>query len=215
MECKVTTLYIGQGAMNLIEIYDGVNLVNLSLIDCGGSFIGETNEAIAYVQDKMQRRWNASGWPNGQVYLDNLIITHRDADHINLFAKIFAPCINNQGVFESENSKWFSFHDGIDLNVYKQKINASTCDEITYTQFIHRILEEHFIFAQSIVSVWPDQDKVTHYVKINCSIENEQGENNCSTLGFEWTEKYANFYYYDAQPINNNVYSSYFDSQKN
>ncbi|MDE6846126.1 MAG: hypothetical protein K2J99_10210 [Lachnospiraceae bacterium] len=89
MDSKVTMLAVGQGAMNLIEIYEYINgqrvLVNLSLIDCG-SIDGHPyskaacERALDYAAGKMRERYGQGEY----LLLDNLLITHGDGDHWNL-----------------------------------------------------------------------------------------------------------------------------------
>ena len=65
-EVVVTVLPVGQGAMNLIEVYDDCNaLVNLSLIDCGtdrttparfDKLDTPVRESVEYVAEKMRER---------------------------------------------------------------------------------------------------------------------------------------------------------------
>lgn len=95
MDSKVTMLAVGQGAMNLIEIYDVLEgrrvLVNLSLIDCG-SIDGHPDskaaceKALDYVAEKMKERYRQKEY----LLLDNLLITHGDGDHWNLLKRLFS-----------------------------------------------------------------------------------------------------------------------------
>lgn len=187
MFCKVTTLYVGQGGMNLIEIYDNKNrLVNLSLIDCGGSSIDETNEAIAYVQNKiMQRR--ATVLHEESVFLDNLIITHRDADHINLFSKIFMPLIKGNGIFEIDDDSWCSLSDGNNVYIYQMRKKCALPNSMKYDQYIQHFDENFSIAANS--KFFKYKSRIDHSVSIDCTIENQATE-----INFDWSKEWSNIY---------------------
>lgn len=87
----VTVFPVGQGAMNLVEVYDNENMLqNLSLIDCGidrtspanfQHLDGPVKNSVVYVVEKMRERQQISG----SVFLDYVLFTHRDADHWTLF----------------------------------------------------------------------------------------------------------------------------------
>lgn len=102
MKSVVTMLPVGQGAMNLIEIYDDYCgkeiLVNLTLIDCGSADgrnkAGDVCEnSLEYAVDKMKERWDISQATREYLYLDTLIITHKDLDHWNLLQKLFSKLV--------------------------------------------------------------------------------------------------------------------------
>lgn len=94
-EVVVTVLPVGQGAMNLIEVYDDCNaLVNLSLIDCGtdrttparfDKLDTPVRESVEYVAEKMRERF----CNQEDVFLDNVLFTHRDSDHWTLFDSLW------------------------------------------------------------------------------------------------------------------------------
>jgi hypothetical protein len=79
---RVMILFCGQGMTTLLEIYKGGVVKDyadyLALIDCGGS--GEGGElAVKYVGDKIISSGN---------YLNALIISHQDGDHVALLKKL-------------------------------------------------------------------------------------------------------------------------------
>lgn len=92
-DITVYMLPVGQGAMNLITEYEGTNLVNLVLIDCGEILIGKKDndklasaEAKNFVKNMMDKRFTHSG---EKVRLDYLLITHRDIDHLSFIEDLF------------------------------------------------------------------------------------------------------------------------------
>lgn len=94
-EVIVSMLPVGQGAMNLIEIYDnGGQLVNLSLVDCGAEYSKRANPAtlkrnekacVQYVMQRMELRYNRGD----KLMLDYVFITHLDGDHWSLYSALF------------------------------------------------------------------------------------------------------------------------------
>lgn len=83
---ELYVLAVGQGSCNLVAFYDGDNLLSLDLIDCGRLSGKMTNEDLEkqmqFLREKMEER--ARLLEDVQYALDHLIITHADADHINL-----------------------------------------------------------------------------------------------------------------------------------
>lgn len=143
MRCKVTMFNVGQGVMNLIEIYDRISaygpekLVNLSLVDCGGDLSQKRGEACRYVQSKMQQRYQSGGDKIPKLYLDNLFISHRDKDHFNLFFSIFelldmsggTSAVNSMIIADrpipSENMQQYFITD-VHANNYTQRLSYSS-----------------------------------------------------------------------------------------
>lgn len=94
---EVIVIAIGQGACNLVKEYnDQDRLIYLALVDCGREIkdktLGNTEleQQMALIRTNMRERAVISNQQFGAVtsdcYLDHLIITHRDADHLNLFS---------------------------------------------------------------------------------------------------------------------------------
>lgn len=109
MDSIVTMLAVGQGAMNLIEIYDVLEgervLVNLSLIDCGsidGHPVSKAacEKSLGFAVEKMRERYDTFG--DGMM-LDHLLLTHKDADHWNLLERLFQMAIGVETALVSEN----------------------------------------------------------------------------------------------------------------
>lgn len=188
MQCKVTMLYVGQGAMNLIEVCDDDDrLLNLSMVDCGGE-VRESDDAIQYVWDKMYQRMETSGV--GHPILDNLIITHRDKDHFNLFSEIFAPLIKKDGYFSVGKEVWCSKIGKNDLELYKKPIEASMQDGEKYTQIICRIENDHDIIVHSTFTSRPDKDELFHEVRAECYVKEDDDETKREkVLKFSWEEQ--------------------------
>lgn len=106
----INLLPVGQGAMNLIEIYDSLDrLIHLTLIDCGhdrsrpvryDSLPHITAKCVDYVASKMQQRFIQGG----EFYLDYVLITHRDSDHWTLFDNLLERLFGTKEVTHtSEN----------------------------------------------------------------------------------------------------------------
>lgn len=118
MYSKVSMLPVGQGAMNLIEIYDENVLVNLTLIDCGSIDGQDVSKqacevSIAYASEKMKKRWENSQIIGSPAFLDNLIITHKDGDHWNKLNSLIESATempidrisNNLGYYQQTDSE--------------------------------------------------------------------------------------------------------------
>lgn len=93
----LTVLPIGQGACNLVEVYDNSNkLVFLGMVDCGNKnecFFNYSNvsDSFKYLREKMKARAQAiygAGVNDDQIYLDLFILTHQDGDHHNKFLNL-------------------------------------------------------------------------------------------------------------------------------
>ena len=94
----VSVLPVGQGSMNLIEVYETEmfrrELVGLTMIDCGSarsrpckntSLSEYERAAVKYAAERMKQRFKQGDG----LYLDNLIFTHRDSDHWVLFDNLW------------------------------------------------------------------------------------------------------------------------------
>lgn len=131
MDSKVTMLAVGQGAMNLIEIYDNIDgkkvLVNLSLIDCGSIDGHPASKAaceasLEYAVGKMRERYEFGDC----LLLDNLLITHRDGDHWNLLDRLFRMTIGMETALISENIGYLRVEESDDHieNYYVNRIDS-------------------------------------------------------------------------------------------
>lgn len=160
MESKVTMLAVGQGAMNLIEIYDERGLVNLSLIDCGSEDRDSASkdackEALHYVSEKMKERFHQGDY----VMLDNLLITHGDSDHWNLLDRLFEEAVGAKITFIDREGKIRYFlnetADGYKETYYLNTIegNRSCLYEIKYCKEFEIGLSITYIESSPYISV--------------------------------------------------------------
>ncbi len=128
MHSKVTMLPVGQGAMNLIEIYDDRGaLASLTLIDCGSIDGHELSkeaceESLQYAAGKMSERWN----DQEHIYLDHLWITHKDGDHWNLLNRLFEKVIGADAALVNESIGYFQMEEEADYTVeyYRNNIEG-------------------------------------------------------------------------------------------
>lgn len=102
MESVLMVLPIGQGACNLVEVYDNSNaLVFLGMVDCGNKnehFFNYSNvsDSFEYLREKMKARAQAfygAGVNDDQIYLDLFILTHQDEDHYNKFVNMLTDLV--------------------------------------------------------------------------------------------------------------------------
>lgn len=139
MDSKVTMLAVGQGAMNLIEIYDVIAgrrvLVNLSLIDCGSIDGHRASQAVCeralgYAAEKMQERYILGE----HLLLDNLLLTHKDGDHWNLLNRLFKTAIGVDTALISEYFGYLSIEEPVDFieNYYMNRLDEKFEHEINY-----------------------------------------------------------------------------------
>ena len=119
MESVLTVLPIGQGACNLVEVYDNSNeLVFLGMVDCGnktneqafnvagysGELNSNVNASYQYLREKMKARaqvFYGADANNDQIYLDLFILTHQDGDHHNRFVDLVKDLIIQNAVTET------------------------------------------------------------------------------------------------------------------
>lgn len=90
---ELNVLAVGQGSCNLVAIYNADDkLVQLDLIDCGrrgGKIDSATlNAQMELIREQMQARAETADVAV-KYYLDHLIISHADADHINLLTSSY------------------------------------------------------------------------------------------------------------------------------
>lgn len=85
---ELYVLAVGQGSCNLVATYDGNRMLKLDLIDCGsmgGKISSETlQNQMEFIRKLMRNRASNMKKESVEYYLDHLIISHADADHINL-----------------------------------------------------------------------------------------------------------------------------------
>lgn len=101
----INILPVGQGAMNLIEGYDDLNrLQNLILIDFGSTpspsalEVDESHvidNALFYVRNKISERKSRD---DSALWLDALVVTHKDEDHYNLARRLFTDSFKTEDV---------------------------------------------------------------------------------------------------------------------
>lgn len=127
-EIVVSMLPVGQGAMNLIEVYEregfSRRLENLTMIDCGfmknASLLKNTLNSVKYATEQMRRRFEQGDG----IYLDNLIFTHRDLDHWtlfdNLWEELFGPnYYMKEAAFDHlEGVRWLDNHESVSESYY-------------------------------------------------------------------------------------------------
>lgn len=94
---EMHVLAVGQGSCGLVCHYNMFNkLVQLDLCDCGrtgGRIPADTlKDQMRKIRSLMQKRAAAAGVTG--LYLDNVIISHKDKDHLNLFTDryLFEGC---------------------------------------------------------------------------------------------------------------------------
>lgn len=90
---EITVLAVGQGSCNLVEEYDDQdNLIYLALLDCGKEKNDTTMEEanlisqMEIIKAAMRKRGEYFNFQYGEhctdMYLDHVIISHRDTDHL-------------------------------------------------------------------------------------------------------------------------------------
>lgn len=90
---ELNVLNVGQGSFVFVEVYSSVSiLTNTLLIDCGSlaSPYGEKKGAINYVYGKLM------SMPAPTI--DALIVSHPDADHVNMLVPLFKKFAGNLAV---------------------------------------------------------------------------------------------------------------------
>ena len=125
----LTVLPIGQGACNLVEVYDNLNkLVFLGMVDCGnktneqafsvdgnsGEFNSNVEASFDYITQKMMKRAENENAGSTQeikynLLLDLFILTHQDGDHWILLEKMLERvkgyvCYKNPNIEGAEKS---------------------------------------------------------------------------------------------------------------
>lgn len=90
MGVKITAVPVGQGTMNIVHEYDGAGkLIYLALLDCGGDSADSRKrppnaKLFRMLRELMQERAKGEDLDvDVHYYIDELIISHRDSDHIN------------------------------------------------------------------------------------------------------------------------------------
>lgn len=168
-EIAVYMLPVGQGAMNLITEYDGSDLVNLVLIDCGelrsGSNQPNNKQASdiskQFVRDKMKERFEVSG---RDICLDFLLITHRDQDHISFAKEIFD--FDDMAMIVDDNKFFMRYHESWHDDVYTvaQRSQEMKCERTVHIDgakyTIHTSINNGFVIDYN--------DKESKF-KANCS----------------------------------------------
>lgn len=163
----VSMLPVGQGAMNLIEVYRKTGfkdvLIGLTMIDCGHdgrgapkdlallkttTLRGNTFHSVRYAADLMRERFEVGDG----LYLDNLIITHGDKDHWNLFDKLLltlfganhsivdgaSDCVGTNYELNNKNNNESFYMDELKeicIYEYQKHVNDEYCEiseTITY-----------------------------------------------------------------------------------
>lgn len=81
-QVKVQVLDVGQGSGNLIEVYDGLTLTELVLVDLG-SALAKSTAGMASVKHIVDQIMSLT--PH---VLDALILSHSDSDHVNLLKAV-------------------------------------------------------------------------------------------------------------------------------
>lgn len=88
MGVKITAVPVGQGTMNIVHEYDGAGrLIYLALLDCGGDSPRKrpSDAKLFHTLRELMHARAGVKYPGGSFYyyIDDLIISHRDSDHIN------------------------------------------------------------------------------------------------------------------------------------
>lgn len=89
---ELYVLAVGQGSCNLVAVYDEEDhIVLLDLVDCGRIGGGMEQQDLSgqmdFIHQMMKKRAETLKVPDLQYYLDHLIISHADGDHINLLTE--------------------------------------------------------------------------------------------------------------------------------
>lgn len=87
----VDAMPVGQAMCSIVRKYDALGLIFLGMFDCG---IGVHNKQIGIVtvdqiREYMQSRADRTQMPDIRYYMDLFVISHVDADHVNLVEKLF------------------------------------------------------------------------------------------------------------------------------
>lgn len=86
---EMHVLAVGQGSCGLVCHYNTHNaLVQLDLCDCGRSGGGITADTLDKQMElirELMRKRAQDAEKDVELYLDNIILSHKDSDHINLF----------------------------------------------------------------------------------------------------------------------------------
>lgn len=165
-EVIVSMLPVGQGAMNLIEVYEGGQLVSLSLIDCGSETYTrqECFGSMKYVVEKMRlrrERIDREGRKDGKVF-DLVMFTHRDSDHYNLFENLFNMAIGKRVILANWNdlNEW-----SISFSTVKEQIVIDDnyyCFKKKYYKF-ERIIDNNNFFYKIIIEYNEGYYVTIHY----------------------------------------------------
>lgn len=143
----LTVLPIGQGACNLVEVYDNLNkLVFLGLVDCGnktneqafnvtgysGEFNSNVEASFDYITKKMRERAQNENDGSTQetkykLLLDLFILTHQDGDHWILLEKMLERvkgyvCYKNPRTENTDKSLYCEEEKNIEKSLVKYKI---------------------------------------------------------------------------------------------
>ncbi len=156
-------LPIGQGACNLVEVYDDSNpkkLVFLGMVDCGnksneqafnvagyaGKFNSNVEASFDYITRKMRERAGiANGGVTGEIkynlLLDLFILTHQDGDHWILLEKMLESvkgyvCYRNPNSENTDKSLYCeeTVNGKLTKTLYKSEYNKN--DNPSYTVFV-------------------------------------------------------------------------------
>lgn len=143
----LTVLPIGQGACNLVEVYDNSNkLVFLGMVDCGnktneqafnvtgysGEFNSNVEASFDYITQKMRERAQNENDGSTQetkykLLLDLFILTHQDGDHWIMLEKMLEHvkgyvCYKNPKTENTDKSLYCEEEKNIGGSLVKYKI---------------------------------------------------------------------------------------------
>lgn len=143
----LTVLPIGQGACNLVEVYDNSNkLVFLGMVDCGnktneqafnvdgysGKFNSNVEASFDYITQKMRERAENENTGSTQeikynLLLDLFILTHQDGDHWIMLEKMLEHvkgyvCYKNPRTENTDKSLYCEEEKNIGGSLVKYKI---------------------------------------------------------------------------------------------
>lgn len=151
MESVLTVLPIGQGACNLVEVYDNSNkLVFLGMVDCGNknehfSNYSNVSDSFKYLREKMKARAQAiygAGINDDQIYLDLFILTHQDGDHHNKFSELIENFIQNK-VFGYDVKQFVLYKNNEYLNPPMSVCADYSKSEYKYEYELNKVLITH------------------------------------------------------------------------
>lgn len=192
---KVTMLPVGQGGMNLIEIYDDIGgeecLVNLTLIDCGfdrtrpvklTSLPENNKKSVEYTVEKMKERQDRGDG----VFLDNVLFTHRDTDHWIMFDNLWEELSGGEySIRKTSPGKLignkFISKDKVDLSYFINTAQKTYEYQADFTS--------PCIMFQPYYEIWGKLSYQDDITKTSIHFINKRNNNACLANWIDWDMK--------------------------